>query len=339
MITIEASSKRVLYFKDEHRRLPMASTTKILTAIVAIESGVDLDEKHVIQKEWTGVEGSSIYLQAGEILSLRELLYGLMLRSGNDAAVAIAGIVAGDVESFVSMMNDYVLKLGLKDTHIVTVNGLHDNNHYTTAYDLAIISAKAMENAIFAEISNTKSVKIANTKSKFDDKCRVLVNKNKFLKMIDSADGIKIGYTKKAGKCFVSSCTKNGMRIITVVLNSSDMFKHSKKLTEKAFEEFKLKKLLAKDANLGEVEIGDKKFSVFLQNDLIFPLKNNEISQIKGKIIFNKEIFDKTNSVNEALTFDLTNENNLIFSAKVYTISIEESKNGEDALKKIIEAF
>ena len=139
MVTIEASTGRILYSQDEHKRLPMASTTKILTAIVAIENCDDLDKKYEISKSATGIEGSSIYLKAGEHLSVRELLYGLMLRSGNDSAVAIAEIISGSVEKFVLLMNEYCKKLNLKDTSIVTVNGLHNENHYSSAYDLAII--------------------------------------------------------------------------------------------------------------------------------------------------------------------------------------------------------
>ena len=161
MVTIEASTGRILYSQDEHKRLPMASTTKILTAIVAIENCDDLDKKYEISKSATGIEGSSIYLKAGEHLSVRELLYGLMLRSGNDSAVAIAEIISGSVEKFVLLMNEYCKKLNLKDTSIVTVNGLHNENHYSSAYDLAIISAYAMKNEIFAEIVKTKQKNIS----------------------------------------------------------------------------------------------------------------------------------------------------------------------------------
>ena len=135
MVTIEAVSGRVLYEKNKDKKLPMASTTKILTAIVALENCKDLNEKHLITKDMTGVEGSSIYLKTGEHVSVMELLYGLMLRSGNDSAVAIAIIVGGTLENFVKMMNDFCSKLGLVDTHIVTVNGLHVDNHFSSYYN------------------------------------------------------------------------------------------------------------------------------------------------------------------------------------------------------------
>ena len=247
MITIEAKTGRVLYSKNEHKKLPMASTTKILTAIVAIESVEDLDLVYEVPKEAVGIEGSSIYLKVGEYLSIRELLYGLMLRSGNDAAVAIAILVAGSVDKFVKNMNEFCDELGLKNTNIVTVSGLHHDDHYTTASDLAKITARAFENDIFAEIVRTKNISISN---EFDDKnkCRFLKNKNKLLSKVEGADGVKTGYTKKAGRCFVGSALRDGMRIICVLLNCGPMFEDCDQLLEKAFNEFKLVKVFNEGA-------------------------------------------------------------------------------------------
>lgn len=245
MITIEADSGRVLYEKDRNKKLPMASTTKILTAIVAIENIKDFDKKYVIPKEAVGIEGSSIYLKEGERLSIRELLYGLMLRSGNDSAVAIAIIIAGTVENFVKLMNEFCECKGLINTHIVTVNGLHDDNHYTTASDLAEITRYALKNQLFSEIVNTKEIVISSDKDKVN-KCRLLKNKNKFLKNYKWANGVKTGYTKKAGRCFVGSATKNGMTVICVVLNCKTMFQDTEYYINKAFCEFKNVKLMSR---------------------------------------------------------------------------------------------
>lgn len=341
MVTIEASTGRILYSQDEHKRLPMASTTKILTAIVAIENCDDLDKKYEISKSATGIEGSSIYLKAGEHLSVRELLYGLMLRSGNDSAVAIAEIISGSVEKFVLLMNEYCKKLNLKDTSIVTVNGLHNENHYSSAYDLAIISAYAMKNEIFAEIVKTKQKNIDNEFSKFSDHIRVLVNKNRFLDMVNGADGVKIGYTKKAGKCFVGSATRNGMQVIFVCLNAKTMFDDACKYIEKAFKEYSLVKLLSV-GELSKTPIKNGKLEevpVILKDDIWYPLTDAELQKIKGKLAINENLSAPIKNNTEIGTIELWLENNLIFSQKVYTIDVEKKEGISDFIKKIIKSY
>lgn len=340
MATIEASTGRLLYAKDENKKLPMASTTKIITAIVAIESGKDLDEKHIIPDKAVGIEGSSIYLKKGEHLSLRELLYGLMLRSGNDSAVAIAIIVSGSVENFVNEMNNFCMRLGLTSTHLVTVNGLHDDNHYTTAFELARITAYAMKNQTFKEIVSTKEKIIDNELDK-KNKIRLLKNKNKLLKNLSGADGVKTGYTKKAGRCFVGSATRNGMQIICVVLNCGPMFEETENLIDKAFNEFKLVKLLDKGELAKATEDGGKLkgLPLVLQNDIYYPLKPSEYSKVKGTVAYNKTEINSSNNLQEVATIKIELENNLIFSEKLYTIFIEEKTNFEDSLKKIIDRF
>ena len=280
MVTMETNSGRVLYKKDETKRLPMASTTKIITAIVAIENCKNLDKKEKIQSEAVGIEGSSIYLRANEHLSVRELLYGLMLRSGNDSAVAIAIIIGGSVENFVKMMNDFCLRLGLYDTHIVTVNGLHDDEHYTSALDLAIATSYALKNQTFKEIVSSKNAKIDDENAK--DGKRYLKNKNKLLWNLDGANGVKTGYTKKAGRCFVGSAERNGMEIVCVVLDCVPMFEDCSKLIEKAFDEYKMTKIFDK-GQICDTKINSKKqmrfIPVFLTKDLYYPLKNGEFNR------------------------------------------------------------
>jgi hypothetical protein len=160
------------------------------------------------------VEGSSIYLRQGEKLTIRQLLYGLMLRSGNDCAVALAVKIGGNVERFAEMMNELARKIGVEKTNFVNPHGLHDDNHYTTAFDLARISAYAMKNSVFREIVSTKNITISGVEGE-----RVLVNKNKMLSTFAGGDGIKTGFTKRAGRCLVSSAIKNGMEVVSVVLN------------------------------------------------------------------------------------------------------------------------
>lgn len=338
MITIESTTGRVLYKKDENKRLPMASTTKIITAIVAIENCINLDTKHTITKEMTGIEGSSIYLRSGEKLSVRDLLYGLMLRSGNDSAVAIATIVAGSVQKFVQLMNDFCLSLGLTNTHIVTVNGLHDDNHFSSASDLAKVTAYALKNKTFAEIVKTKEKTILCDGNK-DSKYRFLKNKNKLLKMVDGADGVKTGYTKKAGKCFVGSATRNGMQVISVVLNAKSMFDESAHFIEKAFLEYRLVKLF-KAGEIAKIDesVKTQNCSIYLKNDIIYPLSKEEVSKINAKV----NIFDKINKNAQIGTLDFRIENDLLFSTELYTIIIDNngSKNSfSNRLNRIIKAF
>lgn len=231
---MERSSKRILFEKNSSERLPMASTTKIVTALTVIKH-CNLDDTVEIPRQAVGVEGSSVYLREGEHLTVRELLYGLMLRSGNDAAVALALHTSGSVEAFAELMNEVAGEAGCVNSHFVNPHGLHDDEHYTTAYDLALISCSALENDDFREIVSTKTVRIRNEGYEYD---RVLVNKNKLLSNYANADGVKTGYTKKAGRCFVGSATRNGMQIVVVVLNCGPMFEDTASMLDAAFDRF-----------------------------------------------------------------------------------------------------
>ena len=177
-VVMDAATGRLLYEKSADKQSLIASTTKIMTALIVCEQCNVLDRMR-IPKEAVGIEGSSIYLRTGEYLSVRELLYGLMLRSGNESAVAIAIIISGSVEKFVELMNEFCNELGLSNTNIVTVNGLHDDNHYTTAFDLAKATSYALKNSVFAEIVKTKEKIISGEKTK--EGYRFLKNKNKLL--------------------------------------------------------------------------------------------------------------------------------------------------------------
>lgn len=338
MVAMEKSTGRILYSKNKDKTMPMASTTKIITAIVAIENCSDLDEKHLITKEMTGAEGSSIYLKAGEHLSVRELLYGLMLRSGNDSAVAIAIIISGSVDSFVILMNEFCFKRGLNDTNIVTVNGLHDKNHYTTAKDLATVSCYALKNSLFAEIVKTKEKVISN---EFDvkNKCRLLKNKNKLLKSLDGADGVKTGYTTKAGRCFVGSATRNGMSVVCVCLNCREMFEETTKIINKIFEEFSLKDIREiNNINNYENKLKTQNSSIYFEKDIIIPLKLEEFDKLTVRF----DLLEKPDG-DGLIGFEyFVLENDLIFSAKIYTIidekhiKIDDFKNN---FNKVIRAF
>ncbi len=217
-ILIEASTGDVLWGKRERDRLPMASTTKIMTALLAIESGA-LGETVTVSSSAIGVEGSSIYLHVGEKLTMRQLVEAVLLESANDAATAIACELAGSVEGFADMMNERAAELGLKDTHFTNPHGLDNPDHYTTAYDLAKLSAYALKNTTFREISSTRIAKIPLCGS---EGTRVLVNHNKMLRLYPDAVGVKTGYTKKSGRCLVSAAERNGVLLVAVTLDAPD---------------------------------------------------------------------------------------------------------------------
>ena len=215
---IEAESGTVIYEKNATKKLPMASTTKIMTALVVLESA-ELDRIVRIPKEACGIEGSSVYLREGEEFSVKELLYALMLASANDAATALAIEVCGSVDAFAERMNQKAAELSLEGTHFTNPHGLHDEDHYTTAKDLAAIACEASKNDVFREICTTKKT-IRRRDSK--ESARLLINHNKLLARYNGCFGIKTGFTKTSGRCLVSGAEIDGLSFIAVTLNAPD---------------------------------------------------------------------------------------------------------------------
>ncbi len=225
----EPESGSYLYSKNADTRLPMASTTKIMTAILAIENS-DFSDIVEIDETAIGVEGSSAYLQSGDILTMEELLYALMLRSANDAAVAIACHIGGDVEGFAEMMNAKTEALGLNNTHFTNPHGLDDEEHYTSAHDLSVIAAEALKNDSFKKICSTYKKSFVR-----DDRTILYVNHNKLLNMYDGALGMKTGFTKKSGRCLVGAAERDGLTFITVTLDAPDDWRDHKELFDFGF--------------------------------------------------------------------------------------------------------
>lgn len=215
-IAMDSKTKQVLFEQNADEIVPMASTTKILTALIAITQG-NLDKEVTISKNASSIRGSKVKYAAGEKIKLRELLYGLLYKSGNDAAIAIAEDIGGSIEGFANIMNDYARSLGLINSHFESPHGLDSPKHYTCAYDLALLTTKAMENKTFCEICGTKTILKDN--SGFT---REYNNINKILYKIPEANGVKTGYTGQAGKCLVSSIKHAERNIVIVVLNCSD---------------------------------------------------------------------------------------------------------------------
>ena len=272
-IVLDESTGRALYEKDANSRSLIASTTKIMTALIVCEQCNVLDRMK-IPKEAVGIEGSSIYLREGEVLTLQELLYGLMLHSGNDAAVALAIYCGGTVEGFAELMNDKARNLGLKNTHFENPNGLDSPGHYSTARDLAVLAAYAMKNPIFAQTVSTKNVRIGQ---------RTLTNHNKLLWRVEGADGVKTGFTKAAGRILVSSATRDGRRLICVTINDGNDWADHATLLEEGFARYELRQILSEGDYVGTVEIAggeSDKVQLLAGADFSFPLAKNERAQI-----------------------------------------------------------
>lgn len=237
---IDVKSGRILYSHQGDAEMPVASLTKIMTAIVAIEHG-KLDEKVSVSKHAYRKEGSSIYLELGEEMTLENMLYGLMLRSGNDAATAIAEHVGGSEEGFVHLMNEKVKMLGLKHTRFQNPHGLDAKGHYSSANDLAVITAYSLKNPIFKEIVKTQTKKAPNPNHPWDYKWD---NKNKMLRFYEGADGVKTGYTKIARRCLVSSASRAGQQLAVVTLNDGDDWNDHQKLLDYGFAHFPLQQII-----------------------------------------------------------------------------------------------
>jgi len=214
-ISIDADSSEIIYEKNCHKQIPMASTTKIMTSLIALNYG-NLDEKTTISKNAVSVRGCTIGYKKGEEISLRELLYGLMLQSGNDAAIAIAEHIGGSVQGFSKIMNEYASTLGLNASSFESPHGLDSEYHFSSAYDMAMLTKEAMKNEAFCKLVSTKS--ISTSDSNFT---RNYNNINKILYLVPEATGVKTGYTGRAGKCLVSSFKIGDRKLIIVTLNSS----------------------------------------------------------------------------------------------------------------------
>ena len=331
---LETTTKRVLFEKNKDKKLAMASTTKIMTAITAIENCDDLDEKFEISPKAVGIEGTSLYLRKGDVYSTRDLLYALMLISGNDASVAIAEHVAGSTSEFVTLMNELAKKIGTKNTHFANTHGLDADGHYTTAYDLALITSYALENDTFREIVSTKNTKITNG----EGENRYLKNKNKLLNTMEGCIGVKTGFTDDAGRCLVSAIEKNGLRLVCVVLNCGPMFEESKLLLEICCNLYSLVDVTSLYNYSKEVKVEDGRKKTALigtKEKFLYPLSNYEKEKLL-KFEYNLPTYlqaplKKGEEVGEIKVFL---NNDLLFSEKIYTIEDIKPKTILQRLKE-----
>lgn len=325
-ILIDGRTGRVLYERNAHSKIPMASTTKIMTTLVALEKG-NIDDKIEIKKESVGVEGSSIYLREGEVISLKDMLYGLMLRSGNDVAEAIALHIGGNQENFISLMNNKAKSIGALNTNFANPHGLHHDLHYSTAYDLALITKAAFSYSEFADIVKSKSYIADREENNY------FYNKNKTLWQYNGGDGVKTGYTMAAGRCLVSSASRNGMRLIAVSLNARDWFNDNYKLLDYGFENYKQSFIYDKGQFMKKAIVvdGDKEnINLVSEESFFYPLKENEREKITVSIDVPSEVQapiekgTKIGYINTYLDGQLINRGNLIAKDSIKELNIIE---------------
>lgn len=337
MVVMEANDNRILYSKNENAKLPMASTTKIVTALTVLNNVKDLDTIVTIPKEPTLISGTSIYLKQGEKLSVRQLLYGLMLQSGNDAATALALHVGGSVENFCKMMKQTAIDCGAENSDFKNPHGLDADGHYTTASDLAKITIKALKNPEFKQIVSTKTYLIPEGENTTE---RRLVNKNRLLSSLEGCIGVKTGYTSKAGRCLVSAAERNDMQVVCVVFNCGPMFEESADLINKAFKEYSLVELLPDYNYVTQIAVKNGKkdnAKVYSKIGLKRVLTEDEKKSVK--IVYDyPEILSaplkKDQKIGEV---KININNNLIFTENLYIIEEVKSTNLTDKINDIIE--
>ena len=326
-IVIDAATGRVLYEKNIHHQMAMASTTKIMTALVALEN-VALDKYVKVDPAAAGVEGSSIYLKASEEIKMIDLLYGLMLRSGNDAAEAIAIEVAGSVADFAGLMNAKAKEVGANNTNFMNPHGLSHNQHYTTAYDLAIITRAAMQNPTFKEISKSKYWRAERS-----GEYNYFVNKNKILSIVEGGDGVKTGFTKLAGRCLVASATRHDMQFIAVTLNDGNWFNTTKELLDKSFTIYKAHIVYKADDLVGSIPIinGFKdNVNLKISKNIILPIKEDELDKVTTKIEMPESInapIIKGQTIGKVYTYlndELINTTNILSEEGIEKLTLKD---------------
>lgn len=272
-ILVDGNTGRVLYEKDASSQSLIASTTKIMTALVVCEQCNVLDRMR-IPKEAVGIEGSSMYLQAGEVLTVQDLLYGMMLHSGNDAATALAIYCGGTVEGFAQLMNDKAHSLGMTGSHFVNPHGLDAPEHYSTAEDLAILATEAMKNPIFASTVSAKTVSAGN---------RRLSNHNKLLWRVEGANGVKTGYTKAAGRILVSGAKRDGRQLIAVTIDAPDDWNDHTQMLEDGFARYSQRQLIRKGDVLGILDVAwgtSEKVALVASQDFYWAMAQGEVISV-----------------------------------------------------------
>lgn len=337
MCVLEGNTNTVLYEQNAASKLAMASTTKIMTAIATLQNVENLDDIVKVADESVGIEGTSIYLQKNEEISVRSLLYGLILASGNDAATALAYHVGGTEQGFVDIMNELAQDIGAHNTHFDNPHGLDSATHYTTAYDLALITSYALKDDNFKDIVSTKYKQIPGTEKSGE---RYLRNKNKLLFYQENNVGVKTGFTDDAGRCLVNAVEQDGMQIITVLLNCGPMFDEGKRLTDLALSEYIMKEFVLPYNYVGNVAIenGDKKqASIVSIKGYKLPIKKSQEDKYET-------IYDLPDTIQAPIeknqkigTVKVYYDGELVFEDELYSIEAIKNVDIKYMLNNIIE--
>ena len=330
-IVIAADTLEVLYEKSANQKLPMASTTKIMTALLLAEQP-DLSKTVKTTKQMVTVEGSSMGLLEGDTVSYRDLLYGMLLASGNDAANTTAYVLAGSVQGFAKMMNEKAAELGMKNTSFVTPSGLDDENHYTTAYDLALLTAAALKNSAFRTACSSKSAVLYYGNPPYR---RTLTNHNKLLGNYEGIIGVKTGFTKKSGRCLVTAAEGEGKRVIAVTLNDPDDWNDHRKLLDYGLEktvvtEFKnydvtdVMPIVCGSADLVRVKCEQAKICTAVGTE----------NEIKRKIILPKFIYAPISAGEKVGEIEYYFKDTLVKTSDIFSVADVESYNRKENFQK-----
>ena len=339
MVVIEGNTNTILYSNNCDMQLPMASTTKIMTALICIENCDNLDEIIVVSDNSVGIEGTSIYLKYNEEIAIIDLLYGLMLASGNDCAMAIAMHIAGSEDAFVELMNNKVDELNLQNTHFSNPHGLDEDDHYTTAYDLAIITAYAMKNADFRNIASTKRYTIDSTNV---SEPRYLKHKNRLMFEDDNCVGVKTGFTDNAKRCLVSAYEYDGMMIISVVLNCQPMFEECDRLTNLVKENYVMKQFVKPYSYVSSVEVNSSD-----KNQVgLITIKGFEIPILKSELEYYSVEYDLPETITAPIELNeplgsvvVLYNSDVIYSDKLYSIEQLDNTDLKYQIDKIIQKW
>lgn len=310
-ILIDASTGKIIYEKNSHEKLKPASITKIMVLLLAMEAlennKIKLNDQVVVSENASGMGGSQVYLEAGEQISVESLIRAIAVRSANDASVALAEHIAGSLELFIKMMNDKAKLLGMKDTNFVNCTGLDDEDHYTTAYDVSIMSRELLKHS---KIHNWLSIYLTSIMvGKDKDVVQNLVNTNKLIRFYKGANGIKTGYTSKSGYCLAASATRGNLTLISVVLGcrtSNIRFNESRKLLDYGFANFDFIPIYKKGDIIKRIKVTKGKIdvvNVVVNNDLSVLIKKGANNNIEKKVYLPNQIespihkFDKVGEV------------------------------------------
>ncbi|MBQ7009305.1 MAG: D-alanyl-D-alanine carboxypeptidase [Ruminococcus sp.] len=337
-VLLEAQTGKVIASKDEHKMLPMASTTKIMTTLLMLESG-GLDDEFMVDNEAIKVEGSSMGLCENDIVTKRALCYGMMLPSGNDAANQTAVMLAENTDNFAVMMNERASEIGMKNTNFVTPSGLHDDNHYSTAYDMALLAREAMKNDLFREICGTQRAKIRFGNPPYE---RWLVNTNKLLHLYDYCIGVKTGFTDEAGRCLVSAAEKDGVTLICVTLNAPNDWNDHIKLYDYGFSVAEIQPIEYDFSKLSVPVAGGTKNNVAVtptETPVCVEI-NGEKSKVTAEVIMEKFLYAPVSEGKKAGQVNFYSDDKLIFSAELIASEECEAMKYEyktSLLEKIVE--